>query len=51
VYDHEHVRDGTADLFMTVEPLSGRREVNVTESRTKKDFAGCLREKSGTALS
>jgi hypothetical protein len=44
VYDHEYVRNGVADLFMMVEPLSGHREVKVTESRTKKDFAGCLRD-------
>jgi hypothetical protein len=29
---------------MMVEPLGGRREVMVSSSRTRKDFARCLRE-------
>jgi hypothetical protein len=44
MYDYEYVRNGGADLFMMVEPLSGRREVMVSSSRTRKDFARCLRD-------
>jgi hypothetical protein len=44
LYDYEYTRNGVADFFMMAEPLKGRREVRVTESRTKKDFARCLAE-------
>jgi hypothetical protein len=37
--DYEYVRNGTANLFMMVEPLGGWRQVNVTTRRTKVDFA------------
>jgi hypothetical protein len=46
VYDYEYVRNGVADLFMMLEPLKGRREVTVTESRTKIDFTRCLQERA-----
>lgn len=42
--DYEYVRNGTANLFMTFEPLAGRRHVSVTDRRTKKDFANVIRE-------
>lgn len=42
--DYEYVRNGTANLFMTVEPLGGWRQVNVTTRRTKVDFAGQIKE-------
>ena len=42
-YDYEYVRNGTANLFMTFEPLLGWRAVQVTERRTAKDFAEVLR--------
>lgn len=41
--DYEYVREGTADLFVMVEPLAGWRHVAVTERRTRRDFAECLR--------
>jgi hypothetical protein len=41
-YDYEYVRNGVANVFMMSEPLAGRREVEVTERRTKKDWARCL---------
>lgn len=41
--DYEYVRQGTADLFVMVEPLAGWRHVAVTEQRTRRDFAACLR--------
>lgn len=37
--DYEYVRNGTANLFMMFEPLVGRRYVEVTDRRTKKDWA------------
>jgi hypothetical protein len=43
-YDYEYVRHGVANLFMISEPLAGHREVEVTERRTKKDYALCLRK-------
>lgn len=42
--DYEYERNGTANLFMTFEPLAGRRQVKVTERRTKVDFARVIRE-------
>ena len=41
--DYEYVRNGTASLFMMFEPLSGKRHVEVTGRRTRKDFAHCVR--------
>ena len=41
--DYEYERDGTANIFMTVEPLVGKRHVFVTDRRTKQDFAELLR--------
>jgi transposase len=37
--DYEYERNGTANLFMAFEPLTGRRRVEVTQRRTNKDFA------------
>ena len=42
-FDYEYVRNGTANLFMVSEPLSGWRAVQVTERRTAKDYAEVLR--------
>jgi hypothetical protein len=43
-YDYEYVRNGVANLFMIFEPLAGRREVEVTDRRTKRDWALCVRK-------
>jgi transposase len=43
-HDYEYVRNGTANLFMLVEPLRGWRRVNVTSRRTKLDFARQIKE-------
>jgi len=43
-YDCEYVRNGVANLFMIFEPLAGQRDVEVTDQRTKKDYAQCLRK-------
>jgi DDE superfamily endonuclease len=37
--DYEYTREGTANLFLVVEPLTGRRHLAVTERRTRVDFA------------
>mgnify|MGYP002642144263 FL=1 len=43
-YDYEYVRNGVANIFMISEPLGGKRAVEVTDRRTKKDYAECLRK-------
>ena len=35
--DHEYVRNGVATIFAEVEPLGGRRHIEITERRTAKD--------------
>ena len=42
--DYEYVRNGTANRFLWVEPLAGRRHVQVTARRTKQDWAHCIRD-------
>lgn len=39
ILDHEYVRHGVATIFVEVEPLAGRRHVEVTERRTRQDWA------------
>ena len=41
--DYEYTRHGTANLFITIEPLAGRRHVEVTERRTIPDFAARMK--------
>jgi hypothetical protein len=43
-FDYEYHREGTCNLFMLLQPLSGWRTVKVTAQRTKQDFAHCLRD-------
>jgi len=38
-YDTEYERNGTASIFMAFEPLQGLRFTDVTEQRTRKDWA------------
>lgn len=38
-HDHEYRRCGTCNVFMATEPLAGRRMTQVTERRTKTDWA------------
>lgn len=42
-YDYEYRRNGTANIFGVLEPLTGRREMVVTEQRTAADFARLLK--------
>jgi transposase len=37
--DYEYVRNGVVNIFMANEPLRGKRITEVTESKTKKDWA------------
>jgi hypothetical protein len=41
--DYEYKRNDTCNLFMSVEPLAGKRRVRVTDRRTNQDFAEQLR--------
>lgn len=43
-YDYEYKRNGVANIFMMFEPLAGKRHVKITERRTKKDWAECVRQ-------
>lgn len=38
-YDYEYWRNGVCNIFMSNEPLSGKRYVKVTTRKTKKDWA------------
>ena len=42
-YDSEYERRGTANMFMAIEPLAGKRTVRVTDRRTRVDWAQFIR--------
>ena len=42
--DDEYVRNGVAEIFMEVEPLAGKRHVEITERRTMIDWAKNTRD-------
>jgi DDE superfamily endonuclease len=42
-YDSEYERRGTANVFMAVEPLAGKRTARVTDRRTRVDWAQFIR--------
>lgn len=42
--DYEYERNGTCNLFAFLAPHLGWRHIKVTERRTKKDFAYCMKE-------
>ena len=42
-YDYEYRRQGTANIFLCFEPKAGWRHVEVTDRRTKDDFAHQMR--------
>ena len=44
IYDHEYKRNGTANLFMIVEPLTGACRVKITEQRTRSDGAEVMKD-------
>ncbi len=43
-YDAEYERQGTCNLFIANEPLTGKRFLQVTERRTKQDWARFIRD-------
>jgi hypothetical protein len=43
--DYEYERGGVVNVFMFLEPLQGRRWVDVTEQRTKR-WTGLIRSRS-----
>jgi transposase len=43
-YDYEYCRNGTANLFVFLDAHQGWRHVKVTQQRTAKDFAECMRD-------
>jgi hypothetical protein len=42
--DAEYVRNGTVNLFMACEPLAGKRQVKVTDTRKRTDWAQFIKE-------
>lgn len=38
-YDYEYKRNGMCNIFMASEPLKGKRIVEITERKTKKDWS------------
>jgi DDE superfamily endonuclease len=42
--DYEYERKGVSQQLLMCEPLRGWRHVRVTERRTRKDYAECVRE-------
>jgi hypothetical protein len=48
LYDDEYIRNGVAEIFLEVEPLGGKRHVEITERRTKIDWAIFIREMLNT---
>ena len=43
-YDAEYERNGTCNIFLSCEPLKGRRTTKVTEQRKKTDWAQFIKE-------
>ncbi|CAN5871007.1 hypothetical protein BH24BAC1_BH24BAC1_36890 [soil metagenome] len=46
--DYEYARCGVCNIFMANEPLMGKRYIKITEYKTKKDWAGFIKELSDT---
>jgi hypothetical protein len=42
--DDEYVRNGVAEIFLEVEPLAGKRHVEITERRTRNDWAHFIKQ-------
>ncbi len=43
-YDVEYVRNGTANVFLAFEPLAGKRQARVTDTRKRRDWACFMQE-------
>ena len=44
IYDYEYERNGVSNLFMLFAPLEGWRRVEVTDRRTRADWARVVRK-------
>jgi len=44
IFDYEYARQGTCNLFMFCEPLTGRRRVLVRQRRTRLDWAQAIKD-------
>ncbi len=42
--DYEYRRRGVVNLFMMFEPLAAKRQVKLSQQRTRKDWAECVRD-------
>lgn len=42
--DYEYERCGVCNIFMVNEPLKGKRQIKITEFKTKKDWAEFIKE-------
>jgi hypothetical protein len=47
--DDEYTREGTANIFAAIEPITGKSLIEVTERRTARDMANFLRRLSDEA--
>jgi len=43
-YDYEYQRNGMCNIFIASEPLTGKRIVEITEKKTKKDWAKFIKK-------
>jgi DDE superfamily endonuclease len=43
-FDTEYERNGTSNIFLSFEPLKGKRQLKVTERRTKTDWAHFIKD-------
>ena len=41
--DYEYIRHGMVNVFIANEPFQGKRMIEVTESKTKKDWAAFVK--------
>ena len=42
--DYEYIRHSTSNIFLSVEPLAGKRKVKVTKTRKRLDFAHYIKD-------
>jgi len=43
-FDTQYERNGTSNIFLSCEPLQGKRQVRITDHRKKTDFAFFIKE-------
>lgn len=43
-FDTEYERNGTSNIFLSCEPLQGKRQIKITDYRKKVDFAYFIKE-------